>query len=112
VAQVYRTRLTPYLTAVPRAARATATQSIAQTQAIAQGLGHGGPVLLSAANSAFVAAMHVASLVSVVIAVLGAAATLAWMPGRTPGADLPDAAPEPVLAGPPAEDGAGGLGRG
>ena len=26
--------------------------------------------------------MHLASLISVVIAVLGAAATLAWMPGR------------------------------
>jgi EmrB/QacA subfamily drug resistance transporter len=112
VAQVYRSRLTPYLTAVPRAARLAATQSIAQTQAIAQGLGHGGPVLLTAANSAFVNAMHVASLVSVVIAVLGAGATLAWMPGRAPRAEPPGAAPEPVLAGPPAEDGAGGLTRG
>ncbi len=112
VAEAYRSRLTPYLTAVPRAARLAATQSIAQTQAIAQGLSHGGPVLLTAANSAFVAAMHVASLVSVVIAVLGAAATLAWMPGRAPRAEPPGAPPEPVLAGPPAEDGAGGLTRG
>src|ERR1022692_4611693 len=35
LAQAYRTRLTPHLTAVPAAARVTATQSIAQTQAIA-----------------------------------------------------------------------------
>jgi EmrB/QacA subfamily drug resistance transporter len=109
VAEAYRSRLTPYLAVVPRAARATATQSIAQTQAIAQGLGHGGAVLLTAAGSSFVAAMHVASLVSVVIAVLGAGATLAWMPGRAPRAEGPGAPPEPVLAGPPAEDSAGGL---
>jgi Na+/melibiose symporter-like transporter len=112
VAEAYRSRLTPHLTAVPQAARTAATQSIAQTQAIAAGLGHAGPALLAAANSAFVNAMHLASLVSVVIAVLGAGATLAWMPGRAARAQGPDAPAQPVLAGPPAEDGAGGLTHG
>jgi EmrB/QacA subfamily drug resistance transporter len=112
VAEAYRSRLTPHLTAVPRAARAAATQSIAQTQAIAGGLGHAGPALLAAANSAFVAAMHLASLVSVVIAVLGAGATLAWMPGRAARAQGPDAPAQPALTGPPAGDGAGGLTHG
>jgi EmrB/QacA subfamily drug resistance transporter len=110
VAQAYRTRLAPYLHGLPPSVRATATQSIAQTQTIAQGLGHSGARLLTAADAAFVHAMHLASLISVVIAVAGAAATAAWMPGRkdavsraasgeTPSAD-------PVLAGP--ADGAGG----
>jgi EmrB/QacA subfamily drug resistance transporter len=102
VAQDYRNRLTPYLGVLPRAARATATQSIAQTQAVAVGLGHAGDRLLAAANVSFVHAMHLASLISVVIAVLGAAATLAWMPGRPASAGAPGGEPptEPALAGP------------
>jgi DHA2 family multidrug resistance protein-like MFS transporter len=105
VAQDYRTRLTPYLGVLPRAARATATQSIAQTQAVAVGLGHAGNRLLAAANVSFVHAMHLASLISVVIAVLGAMATLAWMPGRPAGSSPRDGQPpaEPALAGPPAD---------
>jgi hypothetical protein len=99
--QAYRTRLTPHLTAIPAAARLTATQSIAQTQALAAQLHHGGPALLAAASSAFVHGMHLASAVSVGIAVLGAAATLAWMPGRRPAAEPDTATPaEPALAGP------------
>jgi hypothetical protein len=109
VAQAYRTRLDPYLTHLAPAVRATATQSIAETQAIAHGLGHGSPVLLAAASAAFVHAMHLASLVSVVIAVLGAGATLAWMPGRPAAAAGLPAPPEPALAGP--GDDAAGLGH-
>jgi len=115
VAQAYRVRLAPYLGSLPPAARVAATQSIAQTQAIAQGLGHAGghagPVLLAAASAAFVHGMHLASMVSVVIAVLGAGATLAWMPGRPVAAAGPAAAPEPALAGPGGDDGAVGLAR-
>jgi Na+/melibiose symporter-like transporter len=105
VAQDYRTRLTPYLSVLPRAARATATQSIAQTQAVAVGLGHAGTRLLTAASVSFVHAMHLASLISVVIAVLGAMATLAWMPGRPAGSGARDGQPpaEPALAGPSAD---------
>jgi EmrB/QacA subfamily drug resistance transporter len=110
VAQAYRTRLAPYLHGLPPSVRATATQSIAQTQTIAQGLGHSGARLLTAADASFVHAMHLASLISVVIAVAGAAATAAWMPGRKDAADRAAAggaaSPDPVLAGP--ADGAGG----
>jgi EmrB/QacA subfamily drug resistance transporter len=99
--QAYRARLTPHLTAIPAAARLTATQSIAQAQALAAHLHHGGPALLAAASSAFVHGMHLASAVSVGIAVLGAAATLAWMPGRRPAAEPGTATPaEPALARP------------
>jgi hypothetical protein len=46
--------------------------------------------------------MHLASLISVIIAVLGAMATLAWMPGRPAGSGARDGQPpaEPALAGP------------
>jgi EmrB/QacA subfamily drug resistance transporter len=109
VAQVYRNQLSPYLTGLRPGVRAAATQSIAQTQVIAHGLGHAGTRLLTQASLAFVHGMHVAALVSVVIAVLGAAATAAWMPGRRAaaarGQDGPPPA-DPVLAGP--AEGTGG----
>ncbi len=82
LAQVYRSRLNPFLTAVPAKARAGATVSIAQTQQLAQQLGPAGHRLLSAASTSFVDAMHLTSLISVLIAVVGAAAVAVWMPGR------------------------------
>jgi EmrB/QacA subfamily drug resistance transporter len=102
VAQAYRARLAPHLTALPPAARIGATQSIAATQAVAQHLGHAGPALLAAASAAFVHAMHLASAASIAIAVAGAAATLAWMPGRGAAGGSPGPAEraEPALAGP------------
>jgi len=109
VAQAYRTRLAPNLAVLPPALRVTATQSVAQTQMIAQRLGHAGSGLLTAANASFVHAMHLASLISVVIAVAGAAATAAWMPGRAAAGRLDQGSPppaDPVLAG-PAENVAG-----
>ena len=101
VAQAYRTRLAPNLAVLPPSLRFTATQSIAQTQVIAHRLGHAGSALLTAANASFVHAMHLASLISVVIAVAGAVATAVWMPGRADaaGRDHPPSA-DPVLAGP------------
>jgi EmrB/QacA subfamily drug resistance transporter len=108
VAQAYRARLAPYLTVLPPAVRASATQSIAQTQAIAQGLGRSGARLLTAADASFVHAMHLASLISVVIAVAGAAATAAWMPGRRAATGREQGGPpaDPVLASP--AEGVGG----
>jgi EmrB/QacA subfamily drug resistance transporter len=82
LAQAYRSKLTPYLTVVPAKARAAATVSIAQTQQLAQQLGPAGHRLLTAASSSFVDAMHLTALISVLIAVAGAAAVAAWMPGR------------------------------
>ena len=82
LAQAYRGQLAPQLSALSPAARTAATTSIAQTQAIAQQLGPAGHGLLTAADAAFVHAMHVSALISVIIAVLGAVAIWAWMPGR------------------------------
>ncbi|HTZ94533.1 MAG TPA: MFS transporter [Streptosporangiaceae bacterium] len=82
LAQAYRARLQPYLAVLPASARRGATVSIAQTQVIAQQLGPAGARLMTAASSSFVAAMHVAALISVVIAAAGAVAIGIWMPGR------------------------------
>jgi EmrB/QacA subfamily drug resistance transporter len=82
LAQAYRARLTPYLSLLPARARAGATISIAHTQQLAQHLGPAGNRLLGAASRSFVDSMHVTSVISLVIAVLGALATAIWMPGR------------------------------
>jgi EmrB/QacA subfamily drug resistance transporter len=82
LAQAYRLRLTPYLSVLPARARAGATVSIAQTQQLALHLGPGGDRLLTAASRSFVDAMHVTSLISIVIAAVGAVAMAIWMPGR------------------------------
>ena len=83
LAQVYRGQLSPHLAGLPAGARSTATQSIAETQAIAQRLGPAGSHLLTAADGSFVHAMHVTSLISLIIALLGAVVMAIWMPGRT-----------------------------
>jgi EmrB/QacA subfamily drug resistance transporter len=82
LAQVYRGQLNPHLTAVPSAARTAATGSITATQAVAARLGAAGARLDSYANTAFVHAMHVTTLISAVITLLGALVVLIWMPGR------------------------------
>jgi len=97
LAQAYRAQLAPRLTVLPAAARNSATASIAATQAAAQHLGPSGRSLLTAADQSFVHAMHLTSVISCVIAVLGAVTVTIWMPGRRPA--LPPAAPGGVAAG-------------
>jgi EmrB/QacA subfamily drug resistance transporter len=84
LAQAYRARLAPFLGVLPAAARQNATLSIAQTQAVAHHLGPAGARLAIAASSSFVGAMHVAALISVLIAAAGAVTIAFWMPGRAP----------------------------
>jgi EmrB/QacA subfamily drug resistance transporter len=96
LAQAYRGQLAPQLGALSPGARSAATASIAQTQAIARQLGPAGHGLLTAADAAFVHAMHVTSLISVIIAVLGAVAIAAWMPGRPVASSADDRAGAPA----------------
>jgi predicted MFS family arabinose efflux permease len=91
LAQVYRGQLSSHLTAVPAATRTAATGSITATQAVAARLGGAGARLDSYANTAFVHAMHVTSLISAVITLLGALVVLAWMPGRAAAVAAPAA---------------------
>ena len=82
VAQVYRDQLSPHLAALPAAARNAATGSITATQAVSSRLGPEGARLDGLANTAFVHAMHVTTVISAVITLAGALVVLAWMPGR------------------------------
>jgi EmrB/QacA subfamily drug resistance transporter len=113
LAQVYRGQLSPHLAALPVAARGPAAGSITATQAVAARLGTAGHDLASFADTAFVHAMHVTTIASAAITLLGVAVVLIWMPGRSgrPGASpelatAAEPAGEPlgrVLAGQPAE---------
>jgi EmrB/QacA subfamily drug resistance transporter len=85
LAQAYRGQLGPHLAALPAAARGAASASITGTQAVAARLGTAGQGLAHAGDAAFVHAMHITTLISAVITLLGALVVVAWMPGRTVG---------------------------
>jgi MFS transporter, DHA2 family, multidrug resistance protein len=97
LAQAYRGQLSPHLTGLPAAARGDAAGSIAGTQAVAAKLGAGSPAgrdLATFADHAFVHAMHITTVISAVITLLGALVVVIWMPGRGTGPARPaDAAP-------------------
>jgi EmrB/QacA subfamily drug resistance transporter len=82
LAQAYRSGLAPFLTGLRPAARATATQSVAQTQALAARLGPAGHRLLTAADQSFVNAMHQTTVIAAAIAAAGAVIMAVWMPRR------------------------------
>jgi MFS family permease len=86
LAQVYRSQLSPHLGNLPASARDAAAGSITASQAVAAKLGAAGQGLASAANSSFIHAMHVTTLISAGITLLGAIIVLRWMPGRAPAA--------------------------
>jgi MFS family permease len=82
LAQVYRGQLSPHLTGLPAQARGPATASIEATQTVAERLGPAGRNLAGFADSAFVHAMHVTTLISAAITLVGVLVVLIWMPGR------------------------------
>jgi EmrB/QacA subfamily drug resistance transporter len=81
LAEEYRSRLQPALSVLPAAARGTASQSIAATQAVAQQAGAAGHSILGPADVAFTQAMHTTSLIAAAITLAGALVVLRWMPG-------------------------------
>jgi MFS family permease len=95
LAQAYRAQLSPHLTGLPAAAKGAAAGSIAGTQAVAAKLGPGSPAardLAAFADHAFVHSMHITTLISAAITLLGALVIVIWMPGR--GAEAGRAAAE------------------
>jgi hypothetical protein len=85
LAQAYRGQLSPHLTGLPAAAKGAAAGSIAGTQAVAAKLGPGSPAardLAAFADHAFVHSMHITTLISAAITLLGALVIVIWMPGR------------------------------
>jgi MFS transporter, DHA2 family, multidrug resistance protein len=104
LAQAYRAQLTPHLTGLPAAAKSAAAGSIAGTQAVAAKLGPGSPAardLAAFADHAFVHSMHITTLISAAITLLGALVIVIWMPGRGSAADAasPASAVEAEAAG-------------
>jgi MFS family permease len=81
LAESYRSKLQPALSALPAGARNAASQSIAATQATAQHLGAQGHSLLGPADSAFASAMHITTLIAAAMMLAGTLVILRWMPG-------------------------------
>jgi EmrB/QacA subfamily drug resistance transporter len=94
LARAYRSSLAPHLAAMPGPARHAAMQSIAATLAAAARLGPAGQAMATAADRSFVAAMHVTTLISALIAATGAVLIATWMPGRPAAVQV--ALPEPI----------------
>ncbi|PZF94594.1 MFS transporter [Micromonospora deserti] len=97
---VYRADVEPALRDLPAGARETAGESISGAYAAAGQLGPAAPQLIAVANDAFVTAMHWAAALAAIVAAVGVAVVLRWLPGRpaTPTA-APTPAGEPELAG-------------
>ncbi|HLL68499.1 MAG TPA: MFS transporter [Micromonosporaceae bacterium] len=89
LAAVYRTDMTPRVTDLPEAARKPAAESITGTYGVAEQMGPAGAALLDSANAAFVHAMHVTAIGSLIVALVGVAVVIAWMPRRSGPVDGP-----------------------
>ncbi|EEP74504.1 major facilitator superfamily transporter [Micromonospora sp. ATCC 39149] len=97
---VYRGDVAPALRGLPAGAHEAASESISGAYAAAGQLGPTGPALVTAANAAFVSAMHWAAALAAVVAALGFVVVLRWMPGRPNGrAAGSPVTGEPELAG-------------
>ncbi|MET8911578.1 MFS transporter [Micromonospora sp. NPDC004551] len=96
---VYRSDVASTVAGLPGPVRDAAQESISGAYAVAGRLGAGAPRLIDAANDSFVSAMHWAAGISALVALLGMAIVLRWMPGRP--VIEPEARPatEPELAG-------------
>ncbi len=91
VASIYRDGISPHLTSLPAAAQGKAAESIGATAGVAEKL-HLPPQVMEAAHGSFVHAVHVASWVSAVMALLSVLVVMKWMPGKAE----PEAAAEPA----------------
>ena len=91
---VYRGQITDAVAGLPGPVRDAASESIAGAHGVAEHMGPAGVPLITAADQAFVSAMHWAAGGSAVVALIALVMTLAWMPRRS--AVLPVAPPPPV----------------
>jgi EmrB/QacA subfamily drug resistance transporter len=82
VTSVYRTDLNPHLGVVPQGLRDKAGESIGSTLGISQQLHIPAAKLADPAQTAFVHAIHVASVTAAVISLLSVLVVLKWMPGK------------------------------
>ncbi|MFF2330319.1 MULTISPECIES: MFS transporter [unclassified Streptomyces] len=89
---VYRGDIEGHLGALPAGAREAAGESIEATLGIAEKLGPAGAPLVTAANDAFLKAMHVTAIGSAAVALVGALVVVAFLPGKTPDGEKPGGA--------------------
>jgi len=99
LAQAYKSQLGPHLGSLPAAARNAATSSITASQAVAARLGPAGRELSRFADTSFVHAMHLTTLISAAITLLGAVVVMRWMPGRAAAGPAPALARDAVPGG-------------
>ncbi|MCW2948892.1 MAG: drug resistance transporter, EmrB/QacA subfamily [Actinoallomurus sp.] len=85
VSSIYRAEMKPHLTVLPDKMRNAAGESIGATSGLAERLGPAGRAILDPARHCFVHAMHVTSVISSAVALLGALVVLKWMPRRLTG---------------------------
>ncbi|MFD6755076.1 MULTISPECIES: MFS transporter [Micromonospora] len=94
----YRNGIDPALTELPPQAREAAGESISGAYAAAGQLGPTAPQLITAANDAFISAMHWSAALAALVTAAGILVALRWMPTRS-GTGAPAAVGEPELAG-------------
>ncbi|GAB7052540.1 MFS transporter [Catenuloplanes indicus] len=82
LAAVYRSQVADAVTALPETARDAASESIAGAYAVAAQAGPQGAPLVTAANDAFINAVHTSALIGAVVVFIGALIALRWLPGR------------------------------
>jgi EmrB/QacA subfamily drug resistance transporter len=105
---VYRSGMADPVAALPERARAAASESISGAYGVAAQLGPAGAGLVRSANGAFLESMHWAAGGSVVVAVIGIAVVLAWLPRRSaPHTPVPTQGPAAVPGQGPAVPGQG-----
>jgi Na+/melibiose symporter-like transporter len=103
LAGVYRGQVDSAAAVLPEPARDAARESISGAYGVAEQAGSAGGAVVSAANDAFVTAMHWSATVGAVVALLGMLVALRWLPGRAAGQHEPTpqqaAVDEAVAAG-------------
>jgi EmrB/QacA subfamily drug resistance transporter len=100
---VYRSQISNHLGALPAGSRTDAGSSISSTYAAAQQVGQHSPAaagrLVDAGNTAFISAMHWASLGAAFAALVGVVVVLVWLPSKSglQAVEPPSATPESEL---------------
>ncbi len=83
LAAVYRSGIGDHVASLPPEAQAAARESISGTYVVGQRLGDPGRALLDAGDSAFVHAMHVAAVGSIIMTLVSLVVVLVWLPRRS-----------------------------
>ncbi|MEV0587893.1 MFS transporter [Nonomuraea sp. NPDC050310] len=81
---IYRGEIEPALAGLPEAARHAAGEGLTGTMGVVASAGPQGKALIDPAFDAFIHGMHVTTLVSAAITLVGVVVVARWMPGKAP----------------------------